>query len=166
MVEPSHAIAKALGELLIDRNLSLATAESCTGGLVATTLCAAPDTPKFYAGGYIVFNDEAKSTLLGVKRETLSRHTAVSSEAVQQMAAGAMAHAKADVSIAISGYAGPEGGEDGTPAGTVWFAWQLSSQQALVKCEHFSGDAESVIRQAADYALAGTLLLVGNQNQK
>lgn len=161
MVQPSRQIANELGQLLISKKLSLSTAESCTGGLVASTLCAAQDTPLFYAGGYVAFNDRAKKKILGVNAETLRKHTAVSSQVVQEMASGAIIHSGADISLAISGYAGPEGGDDGTPAGTVWFAWQISPQDIRIKSVHFSGNAQSVIRQATDYALAGVLLLIG-----
>lgn len=166
MVQPSLPIANELGQLLISTKLFLSTAESCTGGLVASTLCSAQDTPLFYAGGYVAFNNRAKKRMLGVNAETLRKHTAVSSQVVQEMARGARTLSGADISLAISGYAGPEGGDDGTPAGTVWFAWQISDQETRVKSVHFSGDAQSVIRQAADYALAGVLLLIGQTNEK
>lgn len=165
MAQPSLCVANTLGRLLIDKQLSLSTAESCTGGLIASTLCTAQDTPLFYAGGYVVYNDQAKTALLGVKPETLRKYTAVSSQVVQEMAAGARTYSRADISLAISGYAGPEGGKDGTPAGTVWFAWQISDRETRVKSVCFKGDTQSVIRQATDYALAGVLLLIGQNNE-
>ena len=79
------------------------------------------------------------------------------------MAAGAIARSGADVSVAISGYAGPDGGEDGTPAGTVWFAWQLPDNVIVAKVKHFEGDSESVIKQAASYALATLIMLLTDE---
>ncbi|NTZ47701.1 2-oxo-tetronate isomerase [Lelliottia aquatilis] len=155
------AIANELGRLLIARKMTLTTAESCTGGLIASALCAAEDTPLFFGAGFVTFNYAAKETVLGVHAETLKNHTAVSQQAVTEMAVGAIARAGAQVSIAVSGYAGPEGGEDGTPAGTVWFAWYLSSSDIVCECVHFEGDCEAVITQTTAYAVAGLLELLG-----
>ncbi|WP_312068931.1 2-oxo-tetronate isomerase [Lelliottia nimipressuralis] len=155
------AIANELGRLLIVRKIMLTTAESCTGGHIAATLCAAEDTPLFFGAGFVTFNDAAKERVLGVHSVTLKNHTAVSQEAVTEMAAGAIARAGAQVGIAVSGYAGPEGGEDGTPAGTVWFAWYLSSSDIICECVHFEGECETVISQATRYAVAGLLDQLG-----
>lgn len=164
MSKPSASVANELGSLLIERKLYLTTAESCTGGHIASALCAVKDTPTFYGTGFVTFNDNAKKTVLAVNPETISKYTAVSAQTVTEMAAGALLRSCADVSIAVSGYAGPEGGEDGTPAGTVWFAWQLPESKTYVKSVHFKGDCQSVIMQATDYALAGMLMLLGQSN--
>ncbi|RKQ38208.1 2-oxo-tetronate isomerase [Enterobacter sp. R1(2018)] len=164
MKEPSPSVANELGKLLIERKLFLTTAESCTGGHIASTLCAVEDTPHFYGTGFVTFNDDAKKKVLGVRPETIDRYTAVSGQTVTEMAAGALRLSGADASIAVSGYAGPEGGEDGTPAGTVWFAWQLPDTEIYIKSAHFKGDCQSVIVQAAEYALAGMLMLLGQSN--
>lgn len=154
------SVANELGKLLIEKKLLLTTAESCTGGHIASTLCAAGDTPSFYGTGFVTFNDDAKKTVLGVSPDTIDKYTAVSSQTVSEMSTGALRCAGAEVSLAVSGYAGPEGGEDGTPAGTVWFAWQLPEAKIYVKSAHFKGDCESVIMQATDYALTEMLALL------
>ena len=159
MTTPALSIANELGRLLTEKKLRLTTAESCTGGLIASALCASDDTPSFYGCGFITYTDGAKITVLGVKEETISAHTAVREQTVKEMACGAIAHSGADVSLAVSGYAGPDGGEDGTPAGTVWFAWQLPDNVIVAKVKHFEGDSESVIKQAASYSL-GTLIML------
>ncbi len=156
----SSSLANELGKLLIEQKLLLTTAESCTGGHIASTLCAAEDTPAFYGTGFVTFNDDAKKTVLGVSAETIDNYTAVSGQTVSEMSTGALRRACADVSIAVSGYAGPEGGEDGTPAGILWFAWQLPEAKIHVKSVRFEGDCESVIAQATDYALAEMLRLL------
>lgn len=160
MSASTQDIATALGRLLIERGLTLTTAESCTGGQLATTLCAAEDTPLFFGAGFVTFNDDAKATVLAVDPQTLAQHTAVSAQTVKEMATGALKLSGADVSIAVSGYAGPEGGEDGTPPGTVWFAWHLPEEKVTVKSARFEGDCRSVIAQATDYALAEVLKLL------
>lgn len=121
-------LTKQLANVFIDRGLSLTTAESCTGGNLATALCAESDTAAFYDIGVITFSDRAKQTLLGVQASTLEKYTAVSEQTVKEMSTGIRERAGTDISIAISGYAGPDGGEDGTPAGTVWFAWNLRGE--------------------------------------
>lgn len=160
MTMPSASIANELGRLLTEKKLYLTTAESCTGGQIASALCAAKDTPSFYGSGFVTFTDEAKITTLGVKKKTIDTHTAVSQHTVIEMTAGALAHSGADVAIAVSGYAGPDGGEDGTSAGTIWFAWELPGSEAYTQCKKFEGDSEAVLLQAANYAMAGAIMLL------
>lgn len=155
-------LADRLGTLLCDKKLRVTTAESCTGGQIATALCACESTPEFYGSGFITFTDEAKQTLLQVKKETLARWTAVSQQTAFEMAQGACDASHEPVSIAVTGYTGPDGGEDGTPAGTVWFGWGLpDSEPVTVKCL-FEGDTKEVIEQAVKYALAGVITLLSD----
>ncbi|MFZ4257403.1 2-oxo-tetronate isomerase [Raoultella terrigena] len=141
---------------LTRRGLILTTAESCTGGNLAVALCAQENTAAFYDIGTIVFSDSAKRRLLGVRASTLEHFTAVSGQAVSEMSAGALERAGADISIAISGYAGPDGGEDGTPAGTVWFAWNFRGQIYTERLL-FSGACQEVVEKAVRYSLAALL---------
>lgn len=160
MNHPAYNETKTIGELtkqianiFIDRGLSLTTAESCTGGNLAAALCAESDTAAFYDIGIVTFSDSAKQKMLGVQATTLEKYTAVSEQTVREMAEGARLRAGTDISIAISGYAGPDGGEDGTPAGTVWFAWSFRGQ-TLTRRELFSGECQDVIEKAVCYSLA------------
>lgn len=162
MATPSLSIANELGRLLIEKKLQLATAESCTGGLIATAVCAADDTPLFYGSGFVTYTNEAKKITLGVSEETLATWTAVSEQTVKEMAAGAIVCSEANVSLAVSGYAGPEGGEDGTPVGTVWFAWQLDDNHVYTKVKHFEGDSEAILKQATSYSLGALLMLLNS----
>lgn len=140
-------LTSALSQRLIADQLRLTTAESCTGGKLASALCAAEDTPKFYGAGFVTFTDQAKMKILSVSQQSLERYSAVSEKVAAEMATGAIERADADVSIAITGYGGPEGGEDGTPAGTVWFAWHIKGQ-TYTAVMHFAGDCETVLAQA------------------
>lgn len=152
-------LTSALSQRLIADQLRLTTAESCTGGELASALCAAEDTPKFYGAGFVTFTDQAKMKILSVSQQSLERYSAVSEKVAAEMATGAIERADADVSIAITGYGGPEGGEDGTPAGTVWFAWHIKGQN-YTAVMHFAGDCETVLALAVRFALAQLLQLL------
>ena len=141
----THELTAEVARALIARGWRLTTAESCTGGNLAAALCAQADTAAFYDTGVVTFSDEAK--------RTPAVHSAVSEPCGQEMSAGILALAGADIAIAVSGYAGPEGGEDGTPAGTVWFAWNFRGQTET-KRMCFAGDCETVVAKAVRYALA------------
>lgn len=160
MSKPADSETKTTGELtkhianiFIDRGLSLTTAESCTGGNLAAALCAESDTAAFYDIGVVTFSDSAKQKMLGVQASTLEKYTAVSEQTVREMAEGVRVRAGTDISMAISGYAGPDGGDDGTPAGTVWFAWNFRGQ-TFTQRERFSGECQTVIKKAVCYSLA------------
>ena len=149
----THELTARVARALIARGWRLTTAESCTGGNLAAALCAQADTAAFYDTGVVTFSDEAKRNVLQVRAETLAVHSAVSEACVQEMATGILSLAGADIAIAISGYAGPEGGEDGTPAGTVWFAWNFRGQIETQRMR-FTGDCEAVVAQAVRFAMA------------
>ncbi|EJZ66937.1 competence/damage-inducible CinA C-terminal domain protein [Shigella flexneri 1485-80] len=152
-------LTSALSQRLIADQLRLTTAESCTGGKLASALCAAEDTPKFYGAGFVTFTDQAKMKILSVSQQSLERYSAVSEKVAAEMATGAIERADADVSIAITGYGGLEGGEDGTPAGTVWFAWHIKGQ-TYTAVMHFAGDCETVLALAVRFALVQLLQLL------
>ena len=146
-------LTKKVASKLTDLGLRLTTAESCTGGKLSVALCAEENTAEFYDVGLVVFSDGAKERILGVRPETLERYTAVSEQTVTEMAARILEIAQADVSIAISGYAGPEGGDDGTAAGTVCFAWNLRGHTET-RTVLFSGDCQVVVEKAVQYSLS------------
>lgn len=146
-------LTKKVASKLTDLGLRLTTAESCTGGKLSVALCAEENTAEFYDVGLVVFSDGAKERILGVRPETLERYTAVSEQTVTEMAARILEIAQADVSIAISGYAGPEGGDDGTAAGTVCFAWNLRGHTET-RTVLFSGDCQDVVEKTVQYSLS------------
>lgn len=155
-------LAGMLGEILVARKLRVTTAESCTGGNIAKSLCAAQNTPEFYGCGFVSFTDEAKHRLLHVRNETLETWTAVSQQTAMEMATGACEVSKEPVSIAVTGYAGPDGGEDGTPAGTVWFGWVLPEGRVLTIRRQFEGDPQAVLEQAVKFALGQLIVQLDN----
>ena len=138
----------------------LVTAESCTGGWIAKACTDLPGSSRWFRGGTVVYGNELKTSLLGVRPDTLSRHGAVSEAVVREMAVGALERLGGDVAVAVSGVAGPDGGTPDKPVGTVWFAWATRSHGTIdvrVACEHFAGGRASVRRLAVDRAIAGLL---------
>jgi len=110
-------------QLLRERGATLATAESCTGGLIASMLTRVPGSSENFHAGFVTYSNDIKQSVLGVREETLARHGAVSEAVVQEMALGALQRSGADYAIAVSGIAGPDGGTAEKPVGTVWLAW-------------------------------------------
>ena len=115
-------LEEKIGELLKEKNLSLSTAESCTGGSIAALLTSVPGSSAYFNGGIVAYSNEVKMDLLHVSAETLERYGAVSRETVTEMARGAMKALKTDCAVATSGIAGPGGGTPEKPVGTVWIA--------------------------------------------
>lgn len=150
------ALARRAGEALRARGLRLATAESCTGGWVARALTAIAGSSDWFERGYVAYSNAAKREDLGVPAQTLERHGAVSEETARAMAAGALARARADCALAVTGIAGPAGGSAAKPVGTVCFAWARGSKMRS-ETRHFDGDRESVRRQSVIRALQGIL---------
>ncbi|XKG39523.1 nicotinamide-nucleotide amidohydrolase family protein [Marinobacter sp.] len=133
----------------------IVTAESCTGGWVAKVLTDRAGSSGWVHGGLVTYSNEMKQALLGVTDQSLHGHGAVSEPVVREMVAGALATTEADVAVAISGIAGPGGGSDDKPVGTVWFAWGRSPADTEAVVEVFSGDRDQVRRQAVLFALQG-----------
>ncbi|MGL4184219.1 MAG: CinA family protein, partial [Thiotrichaceae bacterium] len=123
-----NSLIQALANQLQARRLSLATAESCTGGLIAKLCTDLPGSSAWFDCGFISYSNASKRRLLGVAAETLSQYGAVSEAVVKQMASGALQQSDAQVSVAISGIAGPGGGSAEKPVGMVCFAWALPNQ--------------------------------------
>ncbi len=150
-------LAARVGERLKARQLKLVTAESCTGGWVAQAVTSVSGSSDWFERGFVTYSNEAKAELLGVRAETLARHGAVSEEAADEMAAGALAHSRAQVAVAVTGVAGPTGGTKEKPVGMVCFAWARKGIAPERVTRHFQGDRESIRRQSAIVALQGLL---------
>ena len=144
--------AKRVLELCRARGLHVATAESCTGGLVAAALTEIPGSSDVVDRGFVTYSDDAKRAMLGVPAATLKRHGAVSAQTAKAMAAGALKNSRADLAVSITGIAGPGGGSEEKPVGTVHIA--LSSATGVKERRlHFPGDREMIRIQASQAAL-------------
>ena len=150
-------LAAEVAKALLKQNARIATAESCTGGWVAQQLTQIPGSSSWFDSGYVTYSNAAKKRMLGVKEETLELKGAVSESVVVQMAEGALRNADVDITVAISGIAGPDGGSDQKPVGTVWFAWAIRNQATVSCLSFFSGDRQSIREQAVKQALQGVL---------
>jgi len=150
---------RELAEKLKERGLTLATAESCTGGLIACELTNVSGSSDWFVGGVVAYANSAKEGLLGVPRETLLAHGAVSRETVLAMAAGAAKRLGADCALAVSGIAGPTGGTPEKPVGTVWIGWSVEGSASAERFL-FPGDRLAVKRASALAALKGLTKLI------
>ncbi|MFT8775452.1 MAG: CinA family protein [Gluconacetobacter liquefaciens] len=130
------------------------TAESCTGGLVAAALTHHAGSSEMIEGGFVTYSNAMKTALLGVPPTLLARHGAVSAEVAASMARGALAHAPdADLAVSITGIAGPGGGSAEKPVGLVWFGAIRRDGEGSTVSRHFTGDRETIRRQAVEQAL-------------
>ncbi len=153
--------AAELGRLLELRSLKVTTAESCTGGGVANAITAVAGSSKWFEFGFVSYANHAKEQLLGVPRQLVVDSGAVSREVVEAMASGALQKSGADLAVAVSGIAGPDGGTPAKPVGTVWFCWQLR-ERVVAQKYLFEGDREAVRVAAVEEALRGLLDILEN----
>jgi nicotinamide-nucleotide amidase len=152
-----QSLAAALAERLVDAGEMLSTAESCTGGWVAKICTDLPGSSAWFERGFVTYTNEAKQEMLCVSSETLARYGAVSEQTVAEMATGALARSRAQLSLSISGIAGPGGASAEKPLGTVCFAWARRGGAVTSERQRFDGDREQVRRQAVAHALKGAL---------
>lgn len=146
------AIEEELAELLQKKNISVTTAESCTGGLVAGTLVNVPGISEYFQEGYVTYSNEAKQKLLGVRAETLASYGAVSEQTAEEMALGCAQAASADLGIATTGIAGPDGGTADKPVGLVYIGCAFRGKVSVER-HVFTGDRRCVREQAVEQAL-------------
>ncbi len=149
----SAALAVQAGQALLSAGLKVVTAESCTGGGVAAALTDVPGSSQWFERGYVTYSNDAKLQDLHVEPAALARHGAVSAEIVGQMAAGALRASGADVAVAVSGVAGPDGGTADKPVGLVFLAVLRRGGAVRVLREQFPGDRAAVRRAAVAAAL-------------
>ncbi len=149
-------LVDALARALRARGLTMATAESCTGGLIAGACTEVSGSSDWFERGFVTYSNAAKTELLGVPMALIEQHGAVSEPVARAMAAGAVAHSPAPLALAVTGVAGPTGGSAEKPVGTVWFGW---ATPAGVFTEHqrFDGDRSAVRQATVRHALAGLL---------
>ena len=131
-------LVQQLATKLTEKGWMLATAESCTGGMIAAACTDLAGSSQWFDRGFVTYSNEAKTEMLGVPAELIEKHGAVSEEVVRAMAEGAIRHSRAQVSIAVTGIAGPGGGSKEKPVGTVWVGWCVDGN-TLTNCLHLDG---------------------------
>jgi len=150
-----HLAAK-VGKRLEASGGMLVTAESCTGGWVSQVVTAVPGSSAWFERGFVTYANAAKQEMLGVRKSTLKKHGAVSEETAREMAKGALRRSGGTLAVAVTGIAGPSGGSDAKPVGTVCFAF-ATSRRISSETRHFKGNRESIRRQSVVRALEGLL---------
>ena len=148
-----------LATLLLTNNFKLATAESCTGGMIAAACTDLAGSSDWFECGFVSYSNQAKTEMLGVDARLITAHGAVSEPVARAMAQGVFNHSEAQVSVAVTGVAGPGGGSADKPVGTVWFAWGLPSG-IFSEVQHFEGDRTAVRAATVQHALARLVTLL------
>ena len=159
-----HQLAIRVGNKLRDARIMLATAESCTGGMVAAAITDISGSSGWFERGFVTYSNQAKTEMIGVPAELIEKHGAVSEPVARAMAEGALRNSRAQISLAITGVAGPGGGTPEKPVGMVSFGWSNrlhTSVETLV----FKGDREQIRVQAATHALRGLLALIDEKER-
>lgn len=155
-----HELAAVVVRDLSASGKAIATAESCTGGWIAKTITDIAGSSAVFGYGIVSYSNGAKESLVGVRHATLDECGAVSERVVEEMADGVLHLSGADIAVAVSGVAGPDGGTDEKPVGTVWFAWATrdgAKARIETSCQLFSGDRELVRELTVAHALQGVL---------
>jgi nicotinamide-nucleotide amidase len=150
-------LSEQVGAALREHSLTLATAESCTGGWAAQVITHTAGSSAWFDRGFVTYSNDAKMEMLGVSAGILATYGAVSLQTAAEMATGALTKSTALISLAITGIAGPTGGSPDKPVGTVCFAWSLRGQNTDSERCRFAGDRENIRRQAVIHALEGLL---------
>ncbi|MBX9611462.1 MAG: CinA family protein [Burkholderiales bacterium] len=148
-----------VADFLQKKGWMLATAESCTGGLIAAACTDLAGSSQWFERGFVTYSNAAKTELLGVDAALIAQHGAVSEPVARAMAAGAIAHSHAQVAVAVTGVAGPTGGSAEKPVGTVWFGFVLPGQ-VLSETRRFDGDRAAVRAATVDHALTRLMTLL------
>jgi nicotinamide-nucleotide amidase len=164
-MNPSNitTLVGSLASELKTRGLMMATAESCTGGLIAGACTELSGSSDWFERGFVTYSNAAKVELLGVPAELIDTHGAVSEAVARAMAAGAVARSKAQLAVSVTGVAGPTGGTPGKPVGTVWFGW-ATPQGVFTEHRCFEGDRAAVRQATVAHALTGLLARLGSSH--
>lgn len=153
-------LAKDLGYLLQQKNYSLATAESCTGGQIAAAITAIPGSSQWFDRGFVTYSNLAKIEMLAVPEQTIIQFGAVSEETAWAMTLGAIHHSRAQIAISVTGIAGPQGGSVLKPVGTVCFGFAITKKIILTELQFFQGNRVTIQQQATRFALEKLLILL------
>lgn len=156
-------VVSLLADKLISSGLKVTCAESCTGGGIAEALTTIPGSSKWFGYGFVTYANEAKVRVLGVSESTLANQGAVSEDVVAEMAAGALVASGADIAVAVSGIAGPDGGSAEKPVGMVCIGWKFRTNSAVTRCFYFTGNRAEIRAQAVEEGLKGLVKIIDEQ---
>jgi nicotinamide-nucleotide amidase len=157
--QTTHVLCGKIADFLQEKRWMLATAESCTGGMISAACTDLAGSSAWFERGFVTYSNEAKTELLGVDAALIRQHGAVSEEVARDMAAGAVTRSRAQVSIAVTGVAGPTGGSAVKPVGTVWFGFRVNGQLTS-EMKSFDGDRAAVRSATVRHALSRLLELL------
>ncbi|MEJ8840401.1 CinA family protein [Ramlibacter sp. AN1133] len=161
MNEPSTLVlCERLAQALLARGWMLASAESCTGGMIAAACTDLAGSSQWFERGFVTYSNEAKQEMLGVEAALIAQHGAVSEAVARAMASGAVRHSRARVGVAVTGIAGPTGGNPQKPVGTVWFGFQVDGRLTS-EMRRFDGDRAAIRAATVRHALERLLERVG-----
>ena len=146
-----------LGKLFLKRGEMVTVAESCTGGWIGQAITELPGSSGWFSASIVTYSNDAKERLLGVSRQTLRDHGAISAETAVEMASGALERGRTEWSLAVTGIAGPGGGSETKPVGTVWFVWAGRNGLREAECRRFDGNRREVRFRTVENALEGLL---------
>ena len=158
----SPVLVGLLADVLLQKGWLLATAESCTGGLISATCTDLAGSSNWFERGFVTYSNAAKTDMLGVAAALVTAHGAVSEEVARAMAQGAIQHSRARVAVAVTGVAGPTGGSRAKPVGTVWFGFMVDGRLSSER-QHFGGDRAAVRSATVHHALQRLVQLLANQ---
>lgn len=158
-----QGLVKDLRDILLKNDMKLATAESCTGGLLSATIIHKPGASQVFERGFISYSNESKVESLGVRQELLFEHGAVSAQVADAMAIGAIRNSKADIALSITGVAGPDGGSGEKPVGLVHFGYALKGGASGSLGRRFDGNRQDIQIQAVEMALKYIISILGRQ---
>ena len=165
MASSIELLAREVGDTLLLNHLVLTTVESCTGGWVAEAITSIAGSSSWFERGFVTYSNEAKQELVGVRKETLLQYGAVSREVAREMSLGGIDASRADLAVAVTGIAGPDGGTLQKPVGTVWVAWGNRSGKVREELFQFDGDREAVRRATVEQSLVGILEFLKSSDQ-
>lgn len=140
----------------------MVTVESCTGGWISKCITDVAGSSQWFGQGFVTYSNQSKVEMLGVQQSIFDVYGAVSENAIRAMVAGALERSSANVALAVSGVAGPGGGSDDKPVGTVWIGWQIRACSFHSQCIQINGDRDTVRREAVKLALDGVLRIYGD----
>jgi nicotinamide-nucleotide amidase len=158
-----NRLAAQVGAALKSHGMMLATAESCTGGGIASAVTEIAGSSAWFDRGFVTYSNQAKIDMLGVSPDTLARYGAVSEAIVREMVVGSLHHSQAQIALAVSGIAGPGGGTPEKPVGTVWFAWGIKDSVSVARMHLLESSRAEIRTQAVHIALQGVLELLNNR---